>query len=221
MARQADEDQPARQHPASNSSTTGHEHLIRRNHSEVSERENDISYRARPRPRTHHYAMERPPEQEVSRPRPRSFYENPAVGRDFRDQRNVVDPREVRVIDFSSLCSDVLQGPSYRTPVRVGIIVKTPLGILTGRRYLGTNDPLSLEPKPRHFLTFRILLLALAILEQLSIAPIATDVILQKNCRIVEFRSFFPKTQTSPFCDVPKFSLRFSCSRIAFSRAHC
>ncbi|XP_076183750.1 uncharacterized protein LOC143155191 [Ptiloglossa arizonensis] len=96
LARQADEDQPARQHPASNSSTTGHEHLIRRNHSEVSERENDISYRARPRPRTHHYAMERPPEQEVSRPRPRSFYENPAVGRDFRDQRNVVDPREIR-----------------------------------------------------------------------------------------------------------------------------
>ncbi|XP_043250576.1 uncharacterized protein LOC122396339 [Colletes gigas] len=95
-ARQADEDQPARQHPASNSSTTAHEHLIRRNHSEVSERENDISYRARPRPRTHHYAMERPPEQEVSRPRPRSFYENPAVGRDIRDQRNVVDPREIR-----------------------------------------------------------------------------------------------------------------------------
>ncbi|OAD57945.1 hypothetical protein WN48_00978 [Eufriesea mexicana] len=95
-ARQTHEDQPTRQHPASNSSTTGHEHLIRRNHSEVSERENDISYRARPRPRTHHYAMERPPEQEVSRPRPRSFYENPTVGRDFRDQRNVADPREAR-----------------------------------------------------------------------------------------------------------------------------
>ncbi|XP_076681349.1 uncharacterized protein LOC143375774 isoform X2 [Andrena cerasifolii] len=95
-ARQAHEDQPARQHPTSNSSTTGHEHLIRRNHSEVSERENEVSYRGRPRPRTHHYAMERPPEQEVSRPRPRSFYENPTVGRDFRDQRNLVDPREVR-----------------------------------------------------------------------------------------------------------------------------
>nr|XP_003703462.1 PREDICTED: uncharacterized protein LOC100881426 [Megachile rotundata]XP_012141134.1 PREDICTED: uncharacterized protein LOC100881426 [Megachile rotundata]XP_012141135.1 PREDICTED: uncharacterized protein LOC100881426 [Megachile rotundata]XP_012141136.1 PREDICTED: uncharacterized protein LOC100881426 [Megachile rotundata]XP_012141137.1 PREDICTED: uncharacterized protein LOC100881426 [Megachile rotundata] len=95
-SRHAHEDQPARQHPASISSTTVHEHLIRRNHSEVSERENDISYRARPRPRTHHYAMERPPEQEVSRPRPRSLYENPTVGRDFRDQRNVADPREVR-----------------------------------------------------------------------------------------------------------------------------
>lgn len=95
-ARQSHEDQSTRQHSASNSSTTGHEHLIRRNHSEVSERENDISYRARPRPRTHHYAMERPPEQEVSRPRPRSFYENPTVGRDFRDQRNVADPREAR-----------------------------------------------------------------------------------------------------------------------------
>ncbi|XP_017790187.1 PREDICTED: LOW QUALITY PROTEIN: uncharacterized protein LOC108572458 [Habropoda laboriosa] len=94
--RQSHEEQPGRQHPASNSSTIGHEHLIRRNHSEVSERENDISYRARPRPRTHHYAMERPPEQEVSRPRPRSFYENPSVGRDFRDQRNVADPREAR-----------------------------------------------------------------------------------------------------------------------------
>ncbi|XP_033329526.1 uncharacterized protein LOC117222119 [Megalopta genalis] len=95
-ARQAQEDQPGRHHPLGNSSTTGHEHLIRRNHSEVSERENDIPYRGRPRPRTHHYAMERPPEQEVSRPRPRSFYENPSVGRDFRDQRNVVDPRELR-----------------------------------------------------------------------------------------------------------------------------
>ncbi|XP_029047045.1 uncharacterized protein LOC117604793 [Osmia lignaria lignaria] len=95
-SRHIHEDQPARQHPASISSTTAHEHLIRRNHSEVSERENDISYRARPRPRTHHYAMERPPEQEVSRPRPRSLYENPTVGRDFRDQRNVADPREVR-----------------------------------------------------------------------------------------------------------------------------
>ncbi|XP_016907035.1 uncharacterized protein LOC107994566 [Apis cerana] len=95
-ARQSHEEQPSRQHSASNSSTTGHEHLIRRNHSEVSERENDVSYRARPRPRTHHYAMERPAEQEVSRPRPRSFYENPTVGRDFREQRNVADPREVR-----------------------------------------------------------------------------------------------------------------------------
>ncbi|XP_015429614.1 PREDICTED: uncharacterized protein LOC107186295 [Dufourea novaeangliae] len=96
-ARQAHDDHLGRHHPVINSSTTGHEHLIRRNHSEVSERENDIPYRARPRPRTHHYAMERPPEQEVSRPRPRSCYENPSVGRDFRDQRNVVvDPREVR-----------------------------------------------------------------------------------------------------------------------------
>ncbi|CAK9800542.1 hypothetical protein ANTQUA_LOCUS2492 [Anthophora quadrimaculata] len=95
-ARQSHEEQPGRQHPVNNSSTIGHEHLIRRNHSEVSERENDISYRARPRPRTHHYAMERPPEQEVSRPRPRSFYDNPSVGRDFRDQRNVADPREAR-----------------------------------------------------------------------------------------------------------------------------
>lgn len=99
-ARQSHEEQPSRQHPASNNSTSGHEHLMRRNHSEVSERENDVSYRARPRPRTHHYAMERPAEQEVSRPRPRSFYENPTVGRDFREQRNVADPREVMIPRF-------------------------------------------------------------------------------------------------------------------------
>ncbi|XP_017879533.1 uncharacterized protein LOC108624604 [Ceratina calcarata] len=91
-SRQIHED---RQHSV-NSSTT-HEHLIRRNHSEV-ERENDISYKARPRPRTHHYAMERPSseQQEVSRPRPRSFYENPTTGREYRDQRNLVDPRDIR-----------------------------------------------------------------------------------------------------------------------------
>lgn len=105
-ARQSHEEQPSRQHSASNSSTTGHEHLIRRNHSELSERENDVSYRARPRPRTHHYAMERPAEQEVSRPRPRSFYENPTVGRDFREQRNVADPREVMTIDSTISLSD-------------------------------------------------------------------------------------------------------------------
>lgn len=124
-ARQSHEDQSTRQHSASNSSTTGHEHLIRRNHSEVSERENDISYRARPRPRTHHYAMERPPEQEVSRPRPRSFYENPTVGRDFRDQRNVADPREVRVIDSTPSSSTVPRVSCHEKILKLVIVISS------------------------------------------------------------------------------------------------
>lgn len=49
-----------------------------------------------------------------------------------------------------------------------------------------TNDSLSLKPKARHFVAFRILLLELTVLEQLLVAPITTDVIL---CRIVEFLS--------------------------------
>lgn len=131
-SRQSHEEQPSRQHPASNSSTTGHEHLIRRNHSEVSERENDVSYRARPRPRTHHYAMERPAEQEVSRPRPRSFYENPTVGRDFREQRNVADPREVMTIDSTISLSDhrhilflhISAFKSYNVVEKLGLTLK-------------------------------------------------------------------------------------------------
>ncbi|XP_071648288.1 uncharacterized protein [Temnothorax longispinosus] len=96
-ARQVHEDRPGRQYPASMmNSMFSHEHAIRRSQPDNLDRENVVSYKGRPRPRTHHYAIECPPEPETSRPRPRSFYENPPVGRDFRDQRNLVDPRDMR-----------------------------------------------------------------------------------------------------------------------------
>ncbi|KAK1130524.1 hypothetical protein K0M31_018651 [Melipona bicolor] len=147
-SRQNHEDQPTRQHSTSNNSTTGHEHLIRRNHSEASERENDISYRARPRPRTHHYSMERPLEQEVSRPRPRSFYENPTVGRDFRDQRNVADPREAR--DFR----DRAHVREIREKVRARAITYQELS--EHERYPGLDrdsarPPLEIVPTPGRY----------------------------------------------------------------------
>jgi len=91
------EDRPGRQYSASMNSASSHEHAIRRSQPEVLDRENLVSYKERPRPRTHHYAIEHPSESETSRPRPRSFYENPSVGRDFRDQRNLVDQRDVRI----------------------------------------------------------------------------------------------------------------------------
>lgn len=95
-ARQVHEDRSGRQYPASMNSTSSHEHVIRRNQTDVAlDRENGVSYKGRPRPRTHHYAIERPAETESSRPRPRSFYEELPVGRDFREQRNPVDQREV------------------------------------------------------------------------------------------------------------------------------
>ncbi|XP_011687234.1 PREDICTED: uncharacterized protein LOC105449630 [Wasmannia auropunctata] len=92
------EDRSSRQYPASLNSVSSHEHAIRRSQPDMLDRENVVSYKGltRPRPRTHHYAVERPPEPEISRPRPRSFYENPSVGRDFRDQRNLVDQRDIR-----------------------------------------------------------------------------------------------------------------------------
>ncbi|KAK9302344.1 hypothetical protein QLX08_005605 [Tetragonisca angustula] len=147
-SRQNHEDQLTRQHSTSNNSTTGHEHLIRRNHSEASERENDISYRARPRPRTHHYSMERPLEQEVSRPRPRSFYENPTVGRDFRDQRNVADPREAR--DFR----DRAHVREIREKVRARAITYQELS--EHERYPGLDrdsarPPLEIVPTPGRY----------------------------------------------------------------------
>lgn len=82
-----------------NNNSPGHEHQqIRRTHTEI-DRENELAYRARPRPRTHHYGIEQPMESDTTtRPRPRSFYENPVVGREFRDQRNSIDPRDVREI---------------------------------------------------------------------------------------------------------------------------
>lgn len=95
-ARQVHEDRSGRQYPASLNSMSSHEHAIRRNQPDVLDRENAISYKGRPRPRTHHYAIERPSEPEISRPRPRSFYENLSIGRDFRDQRTLVDQRDMR-----------------------------------------------------------------------------------------------------------------------------
>ncbi|KAI4493181.1 hypothetical protein M0802_009598 [Mischocyttarus mexicanus] len=79
-----------------NSSSVHDQQQIRRTHSEL-DRENEFPYRARPRPRTHHYGIEQPSESDTTtRPRPRSFYENPVVGREYRDQRNSIDPRESR-----------------------------------------------------------------------------------------------------------------------------
>ena len=77
-----------------------HEHLIRRSHPELLARENDISCKARPRPRTHHYVSEHPPEPEVTRPRPRSFYESPPAVRELRGPRNVINARDVRVFSI-------------------------------------------------------------------------------------------------------------------------
>lgn len=96
-ARQVHEDRSGRQYPASLNSMSSHEHAVRRSQPDVLDRENVMSYKGRPRPRTHHYAIERPPEPEISRSRPRSFYENLSIGRDFRDQRTLVDQRDVRV----------------------------------------------------------------------------------------------------------------------------
>ncbi|XP_012219890.2 uncharacterized protein [Linepithema humile] len=95
-ARQIHEDRSSRQYSTSLNSMSSHDHIIRRNQPNVLDRENVVSYKGRPRPRTHHYAIERPPEPEISRPRPRSFYENPVIGRDFRDQRNPIDQRDMR-----------------------------------------------------------------------------------------------------------------------------
>lgn len=97
-ARQVHEDRSGRQYPTSMHSMSSHDHVMRRNQPDALDRENDVSYKGRSRPRTHHYANERLSEPEISRPRPRSFYENPAIGRDFRDQRNPIDQREVRVV---------------------------------------------------------------------------------------------------------------------------
>ncbi|XP_029668159.1 uncharacterized protein LOC115238452 isoform X1 [Formica exsecta] len=93
-ARQVHEDRSGRQYPTSMHSMSSHDHVMRRNQPDALDRENGVSYKGRSRPRTHHYANERSSEPEISRPRPRSFYENPAIGRDFRDQRNPIDQRE-------------------------------------------------------------------------------------------------------------------------------
>ncbi|OXU25934.1 hypothetical protein TSAR_008716 [Trichomalopsis sarcophagae] len=86
-----------------------HERLIRRGampHHHVpavapaeDEEPADLSYRARPRPRTHYQTPERPivqqqSQEEGSRPRPRSFYEVPMAARELRGPRNPVDSRE-------------------------------------------------------------------------------------------------------------------------------
>ncbi|KAG7188406.1 hypothetical protein KM043_008054 [Ampulex compressa] len=101
-SRQIHVDCPNRQNLRGTNSATSpaHEYSIRRNHLDILEREHNISYRGRPRPRTHYYEVEQPLEQEISRSRPRNFYENPTLARDFRDQRNLMDSREIR--DFGN-----------------------------------------------------------------------------------------------------------------------
>lgn len=103
-ARQVHDDRSGRQYPASMNSMSSHEHVIRRNPTDALDRENGVSYKGRPRPRTHHYAVERPLESESSKPRPRSFYEDLPIARDFRDQRNPVDQREVSKTVYDSHC---------------------------------------------------------------------------------------------------------------------
>ncbi|XP_012254269.2 uncharacterized protein LOC105685043 [Athalia rosae] len=72
------------------------EHTRRAAHPELVDRDTDsANIRARPKPRTHHYAPE-PLAVETARLRPRSYYENPLTGRDPRDLKEMRDPREIR-----------------------------------------------------------------------------------------------------------------------------
>ncbi|XP_011313288.1 uncharacterized protein [Fopius arisanus] len=94
------EDRTSR-HISNNSSSTPvhHDHMIRRSHPELErEKERERSdYRNRPRVRGQHYSSDRPAEPEVtSRPRPRSFYDNSSSGREPREQRHMIDHREIR-----------------------------------------------------------------------------------------------------------------------------
>ncbi|XP_015593549.1 uncharacterized protein LOC107266968 [Cephus cinctus] len=98
-SRQVHEERISRQPSGSSSSGVIQEHLVRRSHPDHLVREPEVSYRARPRPRTHHYLPEHPPDAEVTRARPRSFYESASsVSRDqIRDHhRNVIDHRDIR-----------------------------------------------------------------------------------------------------------------------------
>ncbi|XP_020287232.1 uncharacterized protein LOC109856399 isoform X2 [Pseudomyrmex gracilis] len=92
-ARQIQDDRSGRHYSTGMNPMSSHD-VIRRNQSDAMDREN--VYKGKPRPRTDNYVIKRLPEPETSRPRPRSFYENPATGRDFREQKNPVDQRDVR-----------------------------------------------------------------------------------------------------------------------------
>lgn len=96
------EDRPSRQFASSSTSAPLHERPIRRSHPEPLDRESDV-YKARQRPRTHHYVTERPPEPEVTRPRPRSFYESPNAVKELRGPRHVIDPRDVSFFPLLSI----------------------------------------------------------------------------------------------------------------------
>lgn len=95
MSRQAHGDRMSRQFVPT--SAPIHEHLIRRSHPELLARENDVSCKAKPRPRTLHYPLARLPEPEVTRTRPRSSYESPPAVRELKGPRNVINTRDVRI----------------------------------------------------------------------------------------------------------------------------
>ncbi|XP_043482303.1 uncharacterized protein LOC122511236 [Leptopilina heterotoma] len=94
MTRQAHGDRMSRQFVPT--SAPIHEHLIRRSHPELLARENDVSCKAKPRPRTLHYPLARLPEPEVTRTRPRSSYESPPAVRELKGPRNVINTRDIR-----------------------------------------------------------------------------------------------------------------------------
>lgn len=100
LSRRSHEDRISRHFPVISTSAPNHELRIRRSHAEVTSRpENAVLHnKSKPRPRTHHYLTDNlHQEPEVSRPRPRSFYETPSIVRELRGPRNVIDPRSIMV----------------------------------------------------------------------------------------------------------------------------
>lgn len=82
---------------ASPAAPVHHDHMVRRSHPDL-EREKERDYRNKPRVRGQHYPTERPAEVELSsRPRPRSVYDNSSSARDHREQRHMMDLRDVRI----------------------------------------------------------------------------------------------------------------------------
>ena len=78
-----------------------HHHVPGEQQPQPSAESAELAFRARPRPRTHHYQTPPPIQQEpeLARPRPRSFYEVPLAARELRGPRNPVDAREVSIND--------------------------------------------------------------------------------------------------------------------------
>ncbi|XP_046415050.1 uncharacterized protein LOC124177046 [Neodiprion fabricii] len=78
------------------------EHVRRTHPAEIMmmDRDADVAaaFRARSRSKGHHYVPEQPPESEIVRSRPRSYYENPPIAKDHRDLRDFRDLREPREI---------------------------------------------------------------------------------------------------------------------------